>query len=377
MKIYEYQAHEIFSSHGIPTPPMEVADSAEKAEEIAKRFGRPVAVKAQVLVGGRGKAGGIKIARDPDQAHETASRILSSSLKGEPVREVLIQEALQIKEEYYLGITVDRSERKPVVMVSPAGGVEIEEVARLSPQKIFKQHIHPLLGFQNYQALSLAFSLGESKERARSMAKILSSLYRIFEEVDSSLVEINPLVITQDDQLYALDAKIIIDDNALYRHPELSSLGSTQVGDPLEVKAKEQGLSYVHLDGEIGCIVNGAGLAMATMDLVKRYGAEPANFLDVGGGASKERVSSALDIVCSEEKVKVVLVNIFGGITRCDVVADGLIEAISRMRRDLPLVIRLSGTNEEEGRTKLCQTRAILATTMDEAARIAVREVKK
>lgn len=377
MKIYEYQAHEIFSSHGIPTPRMEVANSAEKAEEIAKGFGRPVAVKAQVLVGGRGKAGGIKIARDPGQAHETASRILSSPLKHEPVREVLIQEALQIEEEYYLGITVDRSERKPVVMVSPAGGVEIEEVARLSPQKIFKQHIHPLLGFQNYQALSLAFSLSENKERARSMARILSSLYHIFEELDSSLVEINPLVITQDEQLYALDAKIIIDDNALYRHPELSSLGSTQVGDPLEVKAKEQGLSYVHLDGEIGCIVNGAGLAMATMDLVKRYGAEPANFLDVGGGASKERVSSALDIVLSEGKVKVVLVNIFGGITRCDVVADGLIEAISRMRRDLPLVIRLSGTNEEEGRRKLYQTRAILATTMDEAARIAVREVKK
>jgi len=264
-----------------------------------------------------------------------------------------------------------------VVMVSPAGGVEIEEVARLSPQKIFKQHIHPLLGFQNYQATSLAFSLCENKERARGIAKILSSLYHIFEELDSSLVEINPLVITQDEELYALDAKIIIDDNALYRHPELSSLGSTQAGDPLEAKAKEQGLSYVHLDGEIGCIVNGAGLAMATMDLVKRYGAEPANFLDVGGGASKERVSSALDIVCSEEKVKVVLVNIFGGITRCDVVADGLIEAISRMRRDLPLVIRLSGTNEEEGRARLSQTRAILATTMDEAARIAVREVKK
>jgi len=377
MKLYEYQAHEIFSSHGIPTPPMEVADSAEKAEEIAKRFGRPVAVKAQVLVGGRGRAGGIKIARDPGQAHETASRILSSSLKGEPVREVLIQEALQIKEEYYLGITVDRSERKPVVMVSPAGGVEIEEVAHLTPKKIFKQHIHPLLGFQNYQALSLAFSLCENKERARSIAKILITLYRIFEELDSSLVEINPLVVTQDQQLYALDAKIIIDDNALYRHPELSSLRSTQAGDPLEAKAKEQGLSYVHLDGEIGCIVNGAGLAMATMDLVKRYGAEPANFLDVGGGASKERVSSALDIVLSEGKVKVVLVNIFGGITRCDVVADGLIEAISRMRRDLPLVIRLSGTNEQEGRRKLCQTRAILATTMDEAARIAVREVKK
>ena len=274
------------------------------------------------------------------QAHETAGRIVSFPLKRERVREVLIQEALQIKEEYYLGITVDRSERRPVVMVSPAGGVEIEETAR-------------------------------------SMAKILISLYRIFEELDSSLVEINRLVVTEDEELYALDAKIIIDDNALYRHPELSSLGSTQAGDPLEVKAKERGLSYVHLDGEIGCIVNGAGLAMATMDLVKRYGAEPANFLDVEGGASKERVSSALDIVCSEEKVKVVLVNIFGGITRCDVVADGLIEAISRMRRDLPLVIRLSGTNEEEGRRKLCQTRAILATTMDEAARIAVREVKK
>ena len=377
MKIYEYQAHEVFSSHGIPTPRMEVADTARKAEEIAKRFGRPVAVKAQVLVGGRGKAGGIKIAQNPGQAHEAASRILSSPLKGEPVRQVLIQEALKIKEEYYLGITLDRSRKSPVVMVSPAGGVEIEEVAKLTPQKIFKHYIHPLLGFQNYQATSLAFFLCENKERAREIAKVLTSLYRVFEELDSSLAEINPLVITADEQLYALDAKIIIDDNALYRHPELSLSRDTEIEDPRELKAKELGLSYVHLDGEIGCIVNGAGLAMATMDLVKRYGAEPANFLDIGGGASRDKVSSALDIVCSEEKVKVVLVNIFGGITRCDVVADGLMEAISRMRRDLPLVIRLSGTNEEEGRTKLCQTKAILAATMDEAARIAVREIKK
>lgn len=377
MRIYEYQAHEIFSSHGIPTPQMELAHTAKGAEEIAKRFARPVAVKAQVLAGGRGKAGGVKIAQNPDEAHEAASGILSLHLKGERVREVLIQEGLEIKEEHYLGITVDRSHRCPVVMASPSGGVEIEEVAKLTPQRIFKKLIHPLVGFQNYQARLLAFSLSRNKERARGIADILTSLFHIFEELDCSLAEINPLVITEDEKLCALDAKIVIDDNALYRHPELSSLGNTKAEDPLEVKARQRGLSYVRLDGEIGCIVNGAGLAMATMDLVKRHGSEPANFLDVGGGASKDRVSSALDIVLSDRRVKVVLVNIFGGITRCDVVADGLIETITRTKPNLPLVIRLSGTNEDEGRARLAHTRAVLAGSMDEAARVAVREARK
>ena len=377
MRIYEYQAHEVFSSHGIPGPQMELTRTARGAEEIAKRFARPVAVKAQVLVGGRGRAGAVKIAQSPDETHEAASRILSLHVKGERVREVLVQEALQIREEYYLGITVDRSHRCPVVMASPSGGVEIEEVAKLTPQRIFKKLIHPLVGFQNYQARLLAFSLSRNKERARGIADILTSLFRIFEELDCSLAEINPLVITEDEKLCALDAKIVIDDNALYRHPELASLGNIEAEDPLESKARQQGLSYVRLDGEIGCIVNGAGLAMATMDLVKRYGSEPANFLDIGGGASKDRVSSALDIVLSDRKAKAILVNIFGGITRCDVVADGLKEAITRMKLNLPLVIRLSGTNEDEGRARLAHTRAILAGSMDEAARIAVREAKK
>lgn len=377
MRIYEYQAHEVFSSHGIPTPQMEVTDTAKGAEGIAKRFGGPVAVKAQVLVGGRGRAGAVEMARTPDEAHEAASRILSSHIKGERVRQVLVQEALEIKEEYYLGITVDRSHRCPVVMASPSGGVQIEEVAKLTPQSIFKKYIHPLVGFQDYQARLLAFSLSRNKERARVIAKILTELFRIFEELDCSLAEINPLALTEDEKLYALDAKIVTDDNALYRHPELSSLGNIKAEDPLEVKARQRGISYVRLDGEIGCIVNGAGMAMATMDLVRRYGAAPANFLDVGGGASKDKVGSALDIVLSDRKAKAILVNIFGGITRCDVVADGLIEAITRMKRNLPLVIRLSGTNEEEGRARLGHTKAILAGTMDEAARVAVREAGK
>jgi len=378
MKIYEFQAHEIFSKVGIPSPRGKVARTAEEVKQIAKNLGRPVAVKAQVLVGGRGKAGGIKLASNPEEAYRVAEKILNSKLKGILVKRVLVQEALSIKDEYYLGVTIDRAQKKAVVMVSPSGGVDIEEVARTNPQKIFKLYVDPLLGFKSYEANELALALTKDKNLVEGIAKILFGLYRSFEEMDSSLAEINPLVITEEDSLFALDAKIIFDDNALYRHPEINNLRDLDVEDPLEVKAKEARISYVRLEGDIGCIVNGAGLAMATMDLVKHYGAQPANFLDVGGGASSQQVGKALDIVLSDKNVKAVLVNIFGGITRCDIVAEGLIQAISKREMNLPLIIRLTGTNEEEGRKKLENEKGIfLAATMDEAAKKAMEVVKR
>jgi len=377
MRVYEFQAHRIFSQKGIPSPPGEVAETPQEVKQIAEKLGKPVAVKAQVLVGGRGKAGGIKLAPTPEKAQQVAQQILSSPLKGVPVKRVLVQEALSIKEEYYLGITIDRAQKKVVVMVSPSGGVDIEEVARSTPEKIFKIHVDPLLGFKSYQANELALALSKDKNLVKGITRILFSLYHIFVEMDCSLVEINPLVVTEENSLFALDAKIIFDDNALWRHPEVSSLRDIDAEDPLEVRAKEAELSYVRLKGNIGCIVNGAGLAMATMDLVKHYGAEPANFLDVGGGASSEKVGRALDIVLSDERVEAVLVNIFGGITRCDIVAEGLVQVISGKNMDLPLVVRLAGTNEEEGRKKLESIkRVFLATTMDEAAKKVVEVVK-
>ena len=377
MKIYEFQAHEIITKGGIPSPWGEVAKTSEEVKKIAEKLGRPVVVKAQVLVGGRGKAGGIKIAATPEEAYKAAEMILNSKLKGILVKRVFVKESVSIKEEYYLGITIDRAQKRVVVMVSPSGGVDIEEVARMNPEKIFKFYVNPLLGFKSHQANKLALTLTKDKDLVQGIAKILSRLYRIFEEMDSSLVEINPLVITKEGSLFAIDAKIIFDDNALYRHPEISSLRDLEEEDPLEVRAKEAGLSYVRLEGNIGCIVNGAGLAMATMDLVKHYGAEPANFLDVGGGASSQQVGKALDIVLSDEKVRAVLVNIFGGITRCDIVAEGLIQALSKREMNLPLIIRLTGTNEEEGRKKLKGIKGIiLATTMGEAAKKAMEVVK-
>ena len=377
MKIYEFQACEIFTKRGISSPWGEVAKTSEEVKKIAEKLGRPVVVKAQVLVGGRGKAGGIKLASTPEEAYRAAERILNSKLRGILVKRVFVKEFVSIKEEYYLGVTVDRAKKRVVVMVSPAGGVDIEEVARTNPGKIFKFYVNPLLGFKSHEANELASALTKDKNLVKGIAKILSGLYRIFEEMDSSLVEVNPLVITKEGSLFALDAKIIFDDNALYRHPEISSLRDLEVEDPLEVRAKEAGVSYVRLEGNIGCIVNGAGLAMATMDLVKHYGAEPANFLDVGGGASSQQVGKALDIVLSDEQVRAVLVNIFGGITRCDIVAEGLIQALSKREMNLPLIIRLTGTNEEEGRKKLKGIKGIfLAATMSEAAKKAMEVVK-
>lgn len=377
MKIYEFQAYEIFTKRGIPFPYGEVAKTSEEVKNIAEKIGKPVVIKAQVPVGGRGKAGGIKFASTPEEAYKVSKRILKSKIKGILVKKVLVTESISIKDEYYVGVTIDRSQKKVVVMVSPAGGVDIEELAITNPQKISRLYVNPLLGFKKHQAKELASFITKDKKLILSIEKILSTLYRIFEEMDSSLVEINPLVITKEGNLFAVDAKVIFDDNALFRHPQIIELRDLEAEDLLEVRAREAGLSYVKLEGNIGCIVNGAGLAMATMDLVNHYGAEPANFLDVGGGASSNQVGEALNIILSDEKVKAILINIFGGITRCDIVAEGLIEILSKRKIDLPLVIRLTGTNEEEGQKKLRDIKGIfLVTHMDEAAKKVMEIVK-
>jgi len=377
MKIYEFQAYQIFIKNGIPSPWGKVAKTKEEVRKIAAKLGKPVVVKAQVQVGGRGKSGGIKIASTPEEAYEVAKSILNSKLKGTLVKKVFVQEFVSIKEEYYLGVTIDRSQKRVVIMISPFGGVDIEELVKTNPEKIYKFYVHPLLGFKSYQANKLASVITKEKNIVQGIARILSIIYRIFEEMDCSLIEINPLVVTKEGSLFALDAKIIFDDNALSRHPEISRLRDVEAEDYLEVRAKEAGISYVKIQGNIGCIVNGAGLAMATMDLIKHYRGKPANFLDVGGGANSQRVSTALDINFSDKQVKAVLVNIFGGITRCDIVAEGLFQALSKIEKKLPLVVRLSGTNEEEGRNKLKEiTGILLADTMDEAARKVTEVVK-
>lgn len=373
MKLHEYQTKQIFADHGIPIPKGWVAETPEEAERIARELGGTVAIKAQVLVGGRGKAGGIKLAHTPEEAREVAQSILSMTIKGLPVRKVLVEEAADIAQELYLGITNDRAAKRPVVMASSEGGVDIEEVARRSPEKIAHTHIHPLLGLQAYQIRDLALGIDLPREFWSSFIAFARALARVYQKYDASLVEINPLVITRDGRLLALDAKLVLDDNALYRHPELESLRDLDAEDPTEVEARKYGLSYIKLDGTIGCMVNGAGLAMATMDIIKLFGGEPANFLDIGGGANAEKVAQAMRLILADPKVKVVLINIFGGITRCDEVARGILAAMEEVKPDIPMVVRLVGTNAEEGRELLQQAAMETATTLTEAAQKAVR----
>ncbi|RKZ27572.1 ADP-forming succinate--CoA ligase subunit beta [bacterium] len=348
MNLYEYQAKEIFKKYGIPVPEEELARNPEEAERIAQRIGK-VVVKAQVLVGGRGKAGGIKLAETPEDARKKAEEILGMEIKGIPVRKVLVSEACTIKSEAYMGVVVDRKEKKPCVMVSPEGGVDIEEVARKSPEKIFKLHPDPVYGLLPHQARELCFKLYEDPKLAQEASSILLKLYKVFVETDASLAEINPLALT-DKGLIALDAKIVVDDNALFRHPDIEEKREIEPGEEKEIKAKEHGLSYIKLTGNIGCVVNGAGLAMATMDMIKHFGGEPANFLDIGGSSSPEKVRAAMEILLSDENVKVVWFNIFGGITRCDDVAQGMVQALREMDVKVPVVVRLTGTNEDKGR---------------------------
>jgi succinyl-CoA synthetase beta subunit len=356
VKIHEYQAKQILAQFGVPIPRGEVAFSPYKAHDIARGLGGTVVVKAQIHAGGRGKGGGVKLAATPEDAEQTAASMLGMTLvthqtgpEGRTVRCVLIEEGLHIKKEFYVGIVIDRASKRPVVMVSPSGGMDIEKVAAETPELIFKEYIDPAVGFQSFNARRLAFCLGLTGDQVGPATKVFASLYRAFEATDASLVEINPFLLTEEGKFYALDAKLTFDDNALYRHKELLESRDYYEEDPLEIKASRHGINYIRLDGNIGCMVNGAGLAMATMDIIKLAGGSPANFLDVGGGASAEMVRNAFQILLGDKNVKAVLINIFGGIMRCDIVASGVVQAAKAIGLDIPVVIRLEGTNVEQG----------------------------
>jgi succinyl-CoA synthetase beta subunit len=369
MNIHEYQAAEILKRHGIPINEGIICESADAAADAAEQLGGKVVIKAQVHTGGRGKAGGVKLAGSAGEARTAASDILGMDINGHTVNMVLVAPAVDIKREYYLGAVIDREGRGITVMSSSEGGIDIEEVARETPEKIHTEAAHPHLGLRDYQARRLAFNLGLEPGLVRGFSKIASSLFEAFIATDAELAEINPLILTGDDEWQAIDSKISIDDNALYRHPDAEDLRDLREENEIEVEARAAGISFVKLDGNIGCMVNGAGLSMATMDAVKFHGGEPANFLDVGGGASAEQVTTALRLVLAEPNVKAVLINIFGGITRCDVVAEGLIEAMGYLNVELPFVIRLIGTNQVEGQKILADAGITVVETMDEAAK--------
>lgn len=372
MKLHEHQSKELFARYGIPTPKGKVAYDPETAREIAKQIGLPVVVKAQVLVGGRGKAGGVKLAKTADEVEQHASNILGMNIKGLPVRKVLIDPAVSAQAEIYLGIVVDRAQGAPVMMASSAGGVEIEQVAQETPEKIKRQMIHPVLGLQAWQARDLGFGIGLDKRLVAEFAKIAMGLYRVFVDTDASLVEINPLFITTDGSLIAADGKLVLDDSALDRHHDLEMLRDADEENQAEREARTAGLSFVKLDGNIGCMVNGAGLAMATMDVIKFYGGEPANFLDIGGGAKADKVAAALRIILADPNVKAVLFNIFGGITRGDEVARGIVEALGQVHTNVPMVARIVGTNADDARRILADAHMQTAGSLEEGAKLAV-----
>ena len=376
MKLHEYQSKQIFAQHGIPIPKGKVATTAQEARDAAIELGGRVVIKSQVLVGGRGKAGGIKLAKSPQEAEDLAQQILSMTIKGLPVRKVLVDQAADIKQEIYLGITNDRVARRPVMMASSAGGVDIEEVARTHPEKIIRERIDPTLGLRDYEARNIALGMELPREHWRAFGQMAAALFQVYLDCDATLAEINPLVITGDKRLVALDGKIVLDDNALYRHADLAEMRDIDEESSQETEARKYGLSYVKLDGEIGCMVNGAGLAMGTMDIVKHFGGSPANFLDIGGGAQADKVTAALRIILSDSKVKAVLINIFGGITRCDEVARGFLVARKEVGAKVPMVVRLVGTNEEEGRRLLADASVITATSLADAAQKAVAAAK-
>jgi succinyl-CoA synthetase beta subunit len=363
MKVHEYQAKKILKEFGIPVPRGEMVTTPADAKRVTQELGDMAVVKAQIHAGGRGKGGGIKLAHSPDEAEEIARHMLGMILvtpqtgpEGRMVKALLVEEGQDIVQEMYLGIVVDRAIGAPVIMASSAGGMEIEEVAAQSPEKIIKVAVDPATGFMGFHARKIAYGLGLEKEPFKMASQCVANLYKIFAAKDCSLVEINPLIINFKDELIALDAKMNFDDDALFRHPELKELNDPNEMDPLELEAKKFGLNYIKLNGNVGCMVNGAGLAMATMDLIKLAGGEPANFLDVGGGASAEQVENAFHILLSDQNVRVVLINIFGGILRCDRVATGIVEAAKRIDMKVPMVVRIEGTNVEEGRKILTQS---------------------
>ena len=372
MNIHEYQAKEILRKEGVPIPPGEVATTPEEAEAIAKQYGTTVVVKAQVHAGGRGKAGGVKLAKNPAEAKEIAKAILALHIKGLPVQRVLVTPAADIASEAYVGIILDRASKKPVFMVSPAGGIDIEEVAAKTPEKILKLPIDTRYGLQPYQASRLGFFLFDDVKKVRAAAKIMQQLYTAFMKSGCSLAEINPLVTTPQGDVVALDAKMVIDDNELDRLPDIAGLRDESAEAPSEVAARNANLTFIKLDGDVGCVVNGAGLAMATMDLVKYYGGEPANFLDIGGSSNPEKVVNALKIITADPNVKAILFNIFGGITRTDDVANGIVTATKQNPLKVPIVIRLTGTNEEIAMKILQENGFSASSDMDEAVKKAV-----
>ncbi len=376
MKVHEYRAKHLFAEAGIPVPQGRAAATPLEARVIAEELHGPVVVKAQVLVGGRGKAGGIQVAKTPEEAQSAAERILSMRIKGLPVEKVLVEQALPVRNEFYLGLIVDRSVEKTVLMASALGGVDIEEVASTHPEAIVKVPIDPLLGLYTFQVRSAGKRLGLREDALTSFVAIARGLYRVFCQSDATLAEINPLAMTDDGRLIALDAKLLIDDNALYRHKELSLLAEEAEEDELEREAHRKGLAYVRLDGEVGIIGNGAGLTMTTLDAVQSEGARPANFLDIGGGARAEVVREGLSLILRDPQVKGVFINIFGGITRCDEVARGILAALEGWELKVPVVVRLTGTREEEGRRLLEGTPLTWVPTMENGARLIARVVK-
>ncbi|MBI4471274.1 MAG: ADP-forming succinate--CoA ligase subunit beta [Acidobacteria bacterium] len=386
MKIHEYQAKQILARYNVRIPRGEVAYTKEEAREIAHRLGGTVVVKAQIHAGGRGKGGGVKLAKTPDEAEEIAGRMLGmnlvtpqTGLEGRKVQKVLIEEGLDIRKELYLGIVIDRQTGGPVFMASASGGMDIEEVAAKHPELILKEYIQPGLGLQPFQARKLAFGLGLAPELINDASQFMVALYRAFEDTDASLAEINPFLVTGDNKVYALDAKMNFDDNALYRHKDIKELRDLNEEEPLEIEASKFGLNYIKLDGNVACMVNGAGLAMGTMDIIKLAGGSPANFLDVGGGASAEQVRNAFRILLSDKNVKAVLINIFGGIMRCDVVAAGVVEAARAIGVQVPVVVRLEGTNVEQGQEILRQSglNFIVADGMKDAAEKVVAATRR
>jgi succinyl-CoA synthetase beta subunit len=361
MKIHEYQAKAILAKHGVPVPQGEVVYTPDDAESVARRLGGgAVVVKAQIHAGGRGKGGGVKVVKNAAEARQAAARMLGMTLvtyqtgpAGQKVGRVLVEQGLTIRRELYMGLVIDRSTEKPVLMVSPDGGVEIEKVAEETPERIFKEFINPGVGLRAFQTRKLAFALGLEGQQVTQVSKLMSAVWEAFLATDASLIEINPLIVTEEGNLLALDAKMNFDDNALYRHPDIKEMRDLAEEDPLEIEASKYSLNYIKLDGTIGCMVNGAGLAMATMDIIKLAGGEPANFLDVSGGANAEQINNAFRILMSDRNVKAVLINIFGGILRCDILAEGVIAAVRDLGVPVPIVIRMEGTNVEQGKQML------------------------
>ncbi len=372
MKIHEYQARQIFRDYGIPVPADVLCYTVREVEHAAKELNCMVVVKAQVLAGGRGKAGGVKLARNVEEAINAGKQILGMEIKGLTVEKVLVTKAADIEKEYYVGLVNDRNSKSVTLMASAEGGVEIEEVAKTNPEKIIKFQINPLTGLLDYQARNIALQLFGNIKHAQKAASILTKLYKLFIETDSTLAEINPLILTTDNEVLAIDGKMNFDDNALYRQPKILAMREPDEEEIQEIAAHEKGLSYIKLDGNIGCMVNGAGLAMATMDMIKLYGGSPANFLDIGGSSNPQKVIDAMNILLGDKNVKSVMINIFGGITRCDDVARGLIKALEIIITDVPIVVRLSGTNAEEGLAILKETGLPTVSSMSEAAKKAI-----